>query len=136
MLNLLRSLYMEQISNRATIGVGANEDPYKNIEKARALLSQTHTLLKSSYFEETLPIGPIQNQPNFINGAWLIETRMDLDQLNLHLKSIEELLGRDRTKPKDGPRPIDLDIIAWNGVIIDENYYIRPFLQRMLETLH
>jgi 7,8-dihydro-6-hydroxymethylpterin-pyrophosphokinase len=44
-------------------------------------------------------------------------------------------MGRDRTGPKFGPRCIDLDIVVWNGEIVDEDYYTRDFLQKSVAEL-
>jgi 2-amino-4-hydroxy-6-hydroxymethyldihydropteridine diphosphokinase len=44
-------------------------------------------------------------------------------------------MGRDRTIPKFGPRNIDLDIVVWNGTIVDEDYYTRDFLQKSVAEL-
>ncbi|MBL0342129.1 MAG: 2-amino-4-hydroxy-6-hydroxymethyldihydropteridine diphosphokinase [Bacteroidetes bacterium] len=72
---------------------------------------------KSSLYE-TAPWG-IQNQSNFLNLAVWIKTSLNpFDLLDLILK-IENLLGRVRTI-KNGPRIIDIDILLFNQLIINE----------------
>jgi 7,8-dihydro-6-hydroxymethylpterin-pyrophosphokinase len=44
-------------------------------------------------------------------------------------------MGRDRTAPKFGPRNIDLDIVVWNGEIVDNDYYTRDFLQKSVDEI-
>ena len=87
-----------------------------------------------SPFIKTKPVGIIK-QSDFINGAVKIETRMERDELKIFLKGIEDRLGRDRSAPKFGPRTIDLDIVVWNGKIIDDDYYSREFLRKSVDEV-
>jgi 7,8-dihydro-6-hydroxymethylpterin-pyrophosphokinase len=38
-------------------------------------------------------------------------------------------MGRDRSQKKFGPRNIDLDVLTWNGEIVDPDYYTREYLR-------
>lgn len=115
--------------NISIISIGSNIDAESNIENTLVLLGQEVKILKVSSLVKTRPIG-IENQPDFTNGAVKIETYLDVDNLKLLLKEIEDKLGRDRTQPKFGPRTIDLDIVVWNGEIVDNDYYTRDFLRK------
>ena len=57
------------------------------------------------------------NQPDFINGAVEIETHLTPSQLLVKLKQVESDLGRDLSDNaiRNGPRPIDLDILLFDG---------------------
>jgi 2-amino-4-hydroxy-6-hydroxymethyldihydropteridine diphosphokinase len=114
--------------NRAAIGVGSNIEPGHNIGRAKDLLSLDHRFLKQSSFVATSPIG-FSDQPDFLNGAFLIETEMGLDEFQSYLKTLEGKLGRIRSENKNGPRTIDLDIIAWNGEVINNDYNERGFVK-------
>jgi 2-amino-4-hydroxy-6-hydroxymethyldihydropteridine diphosphokinase len=48
---------------------------------------------------------------------------------------LESELGRVKTDNKHGPRSIDLDILVWNGEIVDGEVYEREFLRRSIEEL-
>ncbi len=120
--------------NQAVIGVGSNIDPENNIAKARHLVSRHFNILKASSFVVTKPIG-FSIQPDFQNGAWLIECREDLQRLTESLHEIEKQLKRVRTENKNGPRTIDLDVIVWNNKIIDKDVYTRDFLKESLLEL-
>jgi 2-amino-4-hydroxy-6-hydroxymethyldihydropteridine diphosphokinase len=113
--------------HQALISVGSNIEPERNIERARAMLAAEHRLLDESEMIRTAPEG-ITDQPDFINGAWLVETTLDLDAFNAYLKGVEDRLGRDRSGPKFGPRTMDLDLIAWNGRVVHRDYPARSFV--------
>lgn len=114
--------------NRAVIGVGSNIEPDANIAAARRRIARAHKLLAESQFVETEPIG-YDDQPNFINGVILVETDMDRETLKGWLGGVETDLGRVRSENRCGPRTIDLDIVVWNGSVVDEDVYVRPFLR-------
>lgn len=120
--------------NEVIIGIGSNLDADNNISRVLEILSEKYELLKVSSFIKTKPIG-ITNQPDFTNGAVKIKTGESQDNLHKALKQIEDQMGRDRTVPKFGPRCIDLDIIVWNGEIVDDDYYTRDFLQKSVQEI-
>jgi len=120
--------------NEVVIGVGSNIDPVKNIKIAEQTISANHNLIKRSSFIETKPIG-YKNQDNFLNGALLIETEMDPSELKCWLQTLEKKLGRTKTENINGPRTIDLDIIVWNGKVVDDEVYEREFLQDSVKEL-
>ncbi len=120
--------------NEAIIGIGSNIEAEKNITKMLVLLKNQVEVLKISSMIKTKPIGII-NQADYTNGAVKINTELDQKQLNSILKKIEDVMGRDRTAPKFGPRCIDLDIVVWNDKIIDDDYYTRDFLRKSVEEL-
>ena len=120
--------------NICIIGIGSNIDAETNIPKMLKILETKMTILKISTFHKTKPIGII-NQPDFTNGAVKIETNLNRQDLNNILKTIEDKMGRNRTLPKSGPRCIDLDIVVWNGEIVDKDYYSRDFLQKSVREL-
>ena len=120
--------------NKVVIGLGSNINPKKNILKASRLLSQKYKLIKKSRFIKTKAIGN-KSQADFINGAILLETQSTLGELRRSLKDIEKKLGREPIHPRYGPRTMDLDIIVWNGKIIDRDFYKRKFLRQSVIEL-
>jgi len=120
--------------NQAVIGFGSNIEPELNIHKARTQVVSHVQLLAESGISRTAPIG-IKDQPDFWNGAWLVQTSFSQDKLRSTLKRIEDDLGRDRSGPKFGPRTIDLDILVWNSVIIDPDVNTRDFLRKEISEL-
>lgn len=120
--------------NSCIISLGSNIDSEKNIAEAIRLIAASFQLIKTSGFIRTKPIGMV-GQPDFANGAVLIRTEMNLENLTATLKKIEDQMGRDRTQAKFGPRNIDLDVLVWNGVLIDQDYFTRDFLRTSAEEL-
>lgn len=96
---------------RAFLGLGSNlGDRLANIERAIAALAAlegTRLLCRAGYYESA-PIGPAQ--PDFLNTAVGIETRLEPLQLLDACKEIEATLGRTPTF-RWGPRLIDIDLL-------------------------
>jgi len=128
-------LQKNRLTNTAIIGLGSNIAPKINIKKAKKVISGQFHVEKESKFIQTKPIGYVK-QDNFINGCLLINTELSLEQLKQILKDLEKKLGRKASKIKYGPRTIDLDIVVFNGWIIDQDFYERDFLKTaVLELL-
>ena len=121
-------------NNRAFVAVGTNMgDRYGNLIKGMAMLESTLNeqnkgqdqsnevrqnneslirIVSTSFLRETAPMY-VTNQPNFLNGAIEIETSLSPHELLKRLKEIEADIGRDLNGLRNGPRPIDLDIIYY-----------------------
>lgn len=120
--------------NLVIVGVGSNINPGDNVQKAKELISEKYTIIKSSRFIKTKPIG-YKDQDDFLNGGFLIETSLEQHLFKQFLNDIENRLGRIRTDDKNEPRTIDLDIVIWNGNVVDSDYYERDFLQTIVKEL-
>ena len=116
------------------IGMGSNIDPEQNIAAALYFLRQEQELVSVSSLIKTSPIG-IPDQPDFLNGAAKVFTALKLTDFTSYLKEVEDRLKRNRTAPKSGPRTIDLDIVIWDGEIIDPDYYNRDFLKKAVDEI-
>lgn len=116
------------------IGIGSNIDPEQNIAAALFFLRQEQEFVSVSSLIKTSPIG-IPDQPDFLNGAAKILTTMEIADFKSYLKDIEDRLKRDRTAPKFGPRTIDLDIVFWDGEIVDPDYFSRDFLKTAVDEI-
>ena len=115
----------------ARIGIGSNlGDREGNVERACVALGAAGTLLRRSRLYLTQPWGE-SNQPEFVNAAALLETSLEPRALLAALKKIEGELGRVPAK-RWGPRAIDLDILAYDDVEMDEPDLVLPH-PRLLE---
>ena len=120
--------------NEVVIALGSNIDPEVNLELAVVKIKSRFKVTKQSQWIRTKPIG-VEDQPDFYNGALLMETELNMESLKKELKSIENLMGRDRSLPKFGPRVIDLDILICNGKVLDEDYHERYFLRKVVAEI-
>lgn len=120
--------------NECIIGIGSNIDPECSIQAALMILQQETDVKGVSKWVKTTPIG-IRNQNDFINGAIKIHTTLSRESFRRYLKNLEDKLGRDRSLPRFGPRIIDLDIVVWNGDIVDDDYYTRDFVRNAIDEL-
>ncbi len=121
--------------NTAIIGLGSNIEPQKNIQLTKKILSEKFKVLNESKFIITKSIG-IVAQPDFINGALLVQTELSYDEFRSYLKDMELKLGRTKDSTQNyGPRIIDIDILAWNDRVIDHDFYERDFVRNFVLEL-
>ncbi len=116
------------------IGLGSNINAKNNIPLAIEELKQFSQVIQFSEVLITKPIG-ITEQDDFSNAAVLIHTTIGFQGLNKRLKEVEDQLGRDRSRPKYGPREIDLDIVVYDDEVKDEDYYTRDFLKKVVDQV-
>lgn len=118
------------------LSLGSNIDPEGNIRKSVELLSRSMRVKAISTVCRTESIGP-RPQPPFLNAVLAVETDLPPYVLKFDvLRKIETDLGRVRGADKYAPRPIDLDILVYGDLVIDEpdltipdpDIYTRPFL--------
>ncbi|WP_430815697.1 2-amino-4-hydroxy-6-hydroxymethyldihydropteridine diphosphokinase [Carboxylicivirga sp. RSCT41] len=119
------------MEKQVVIGLGSNINAGVNIPRALNELNVLGNVLKESEVLVTKPIG-IKEQNDFSNSVVLMKVPLSESDLTIRLKQIEDKLGRDRSRPKFGPREIDLDIIVYDDVIVDDDYHSRDFLQKLV----
>lgn len=100
------------------VALGGNVgDRMANLKAAIAALAPEVTVLERSPVYETDP-KYVTDQPRFLNMVLSAETDLGAPALLVVLKSIEKKLGR-RPGERNGPRPIDLDIVFFGDEVID-----------------
>jgi len=105
------------------VALGSNlGDRSRNINLALKYLNLDPAIkiLKTSSFVETEPVGAVA-QPKFLNATAKIETDYSAQELLKKLQEIEISLGRENPHPKNQPRAIDLDILTYGDLKIDES---------------
>lgn len=103
----------------AYVGLGANlGDAGANVARAQDALAELGTVTRRSSLYRTRPWGKT-DQPWFVNAAARLETTLDPRDLLLALKRIERRLGRVETE-RWGPRVIDLDLLAYDDLCVDQ----------------
>jgi len=108
------------------LGLGSNlnssyGDRFKNISLALSALEshKIEILIKSSFYET--PSYPNDKDPKFINMVIGISTNLKPSELAAASIFVEETLERKRNY-KNEPRTCDIDIIDYNGQVIDFKY--------------
>lgn len=107
----------------ALLGLGGNVgDVRRNLDRAVELLCEdgrAKVRAQSSDFR-TPPWG-VADQPAYINRCVAIETDLGPRALLERALAVERSLGRDRSREQRwGPRPIDVDLLSYADLIIDE----------------
>lgn len=99
------------------LGLGANlGDPLRQLAAAVRALSEHIALSAVSAVYRTEPVG-LREQPDFYNLVCLARTPLSPPALLGRLLEIEAALGRVRGL-RDGPRMIDLDLLAYGSRVL------------------
>jgi 2-amino-4-hydroxy-6-hydroxymethyldihydropteridine diphosphokinase len=107
---------------RAYLGLGANlGDREATIRSALELLGRDGAVdvVAVSTLRDTDPVGLV-DQPRFLNGVAVVETRLSPRELLDLMLAVERELGRTRAGPRFGPRTIDLDLLVYGDEMVDE----------------
>jgi 2-amino-4-hydroxy-6-hydroxymethyldihydropteridine diphosphokinase len=107
----------------ALLGLGGNVgDVRATLSEAIALFADgadVELIARSSDYR-TPPWG-VTDQPPFINLAIAVETRLSPRDLLTRALNVERALDRDRTRERRwGPRTIDIDLLAYDDLALDE----------------
>lgn len=116
----------------ACIGVGSNlTNPGVRLGEAVAALAADPALriyaLSGVY--QSRPLGGlpgVEQQPDFLNAVARIMTRHGPHALLEVLKAIESVMGRDPDARRWGPRVIDLDLLVYGRLVIDDDRLTVP----------
>jgi 2-amino-4-hydroxy-6-hydroxymethyldihydropteridine diphosphokinase len=107
----------------ALVALGGNVgDVRATLERAIAAFcdgERVRLLARSSDYR-TPPWG-VEDQPAFVNLCIAVETALSPRMLLERAQAVERMLGRERAKERRwGPRPIDIDLIAYDDLTVDE----------------
>jgi 2-amino-4-hydroxy-6-hydroxymethyldihydropteridine diphosphokinase len=108
------------------LGFGGNlGDPAATIKSALARLDASGVaILARSGFYRTSPWGPVA-QPDFINLCALAETALSPGALLALTQALEREFGRE-SGPRWGPRPLDIDILDYDGLVLEQADLVLP----------
>ena len=110
----------EPVWRPAYVGLGSNLDgPSQQIETAFELLNaipKTRLITRSTLYRSA-PFGGIE-QPDFINAAAALLTRLTAQKLLDELQQIERNRGREPGGVRWGPRVLDLDLLVYSHSVI------------------
>ena len=110
---------IEQEPPEVYLAFGSNVgDRRANLRQALGLLAEHAPIVACSALYATEPVGYL-DQGWFLNGAARVKTGLSPRELLAKLHTIELGLGRER-RIRNGPRTIDLDILYWGRMVMDE----------------
>jgi 2-amino-4-hydroxy-6-hydroxymethyldihydropteridine diphosphokinase len=107
----------------ALLGLGGNVgDVQLTLDQAVAVLCDGHHVRLAARSSDYLtPPWGVSDQPPFVNLALAVETTLTPRALLERALGVEAMFGRDRAREQRwGPRILDIDIIAFDGLEIDE----------------
>jgi 2-amino-4-hydroxy-6-hydroxymethyldihydropteridine diphosphokinase len=114
---------------RVAIALGSNlGDRRAHLAFARSRLSDLLTALRVSSVHETEPEGVPDGQPRFLNAAAVGETPLSARDLLRELQAVERAALRERPY-RFAPRTLDLDLILFGDLVIDEPGLVVPHPQ-------
>lgn len=113
--------------SKAYIGIGSNiGDREKNLNSAIEMLKQENgvEVTAISSYINTAPVGYTE-QPDFLNAVVEISTTLCPQKLLEVCSNIEKKLKRERIIHW-GPRTIDLDILLFDNLVLNDDNLIIP----------
>lgn len=100
------------------LGLGANlGEPVRQLSEAVRALAAAVSLTAISSVYRTEPVG-LREQPDFYNLVCMGRTTLSPRALLAVAREIEAGLGRVR-RLRDGPRTIDIDLLAYGALTLD-----------------
>ncbi|HVB25497.1 MAG TPA: GTP cyclohydrolase MptA [Ktedonobacteraceae bacterium] len=107
------------------LALGSNlGDRRSSLAMALQMLREHIEITSVSSIYETEPVGYL-DQPRFLNIVCAGKTELSAPDLLTSAQEIERLIGRQPTF-RNGPRPIDIDIIFYDDVQITQEHLIIP----------
>jgi 2-amino-4-hydroxy-6-hydroxymethyldihydropteridine diphosphokinase len=99
------------------IGLGSNLGRREDfLRRAIGALADHVEGLRSSPFYETSPVPSLPHQPDFLNAVVTGTTRLAPAALLTLLRKSESSAGRSRDREaRNGPRPLDLDLLLYGS---------------------
>jgi 2-amino-4-hydroxy-6-hydroxymethyldihydropteridine diphosphokinase len=118
---------MTQSSHSVHLLIGSNIEPVENVRQALIELCHYGIIRRVSRAWQTPAYG--SQGPDFINLAIELVTPLSFESLkNDAIAAIEQKLGRQRSADKNAPRTIDLDVILFDGKVLDADIWDHPHL--------
>jgi 2-amino-4-hydroxy-6-hydroxymethyldihydropteridine diphosphokinase len=105
------------MSARAYVSMGSNSDREARICQAVSALREQFGAIELSPVYDSAAVG--FDGSDFLNLVAGVDTNLEVEAVAVMFRAIEDQLGRDRTQPKFASRPIDLDILTYDNLILE-----------------
>ena len=119
----------------AFLGLGSNREPERHLRAAVLALREHFDGLRLSPLYRSRAVG--FEGADFINFAAAIETSLAPAELHTWLRELEDRHGRRRDVPKFSDRTLDVDILLYGDLVLDdpELQLPRPEILRFAHVL-
>jgi 2-amino-4-hydroxy-6-hydroxymethyldihydropteridine diphosphokinase len=108
----------EASTEQAYVAAGSNIDPVVNLRKALDILAARYGTLRVSPAYRNAAVGFTGD--DFINLVVGIATTQPVRELVRELHAVEQACGRARLAAKWAPRAMDLDVLVYGDLVMDE----------------
>lgn len=118
---------MNKNNTQVYLSLGGNEGPVLDyLKKALTYLSHQEGVfaLQTSHFYQTAPL-QMESASWFVNAVCSFRTFLTLHEVYEMTQSIEIQFGKVK-KPKNAPRPIDIDLLFYGDQIYEEEELVIP----------
>jgi 2-amino-4-hydroxy-6-hydroxymethyldihydropteridine diphosphokinase len=139
------------IGHRAFLSIGSNlGDKLENCRRGMEALTAAGDIRirRRSALYRTEPVD-FSDQDWFVNGVILVETELSPIELLDRLQDVQRQAGRPAQARRFGPRVLDLDLLLYDGLILDDprltlphprlhrrRFVLRPLCDIDPDTLH
>lgn len=107
------------------LGLGANEGaPREQLREAVRRFDERVQVKGVSSVYQSSPVGYL-DQPDFFNLVCSVDAHEPPGALLRWIHGLEESMGRRRTF-RDAPRPLDIDILAYGELVVEEEDLVIP----------
>ena len=103
---------------RVYLGLGSNIDPEKNLRLGICELHERYGELDVSAVYQSTAVG--FEGPDFMNLVVGLDTEAGPDDVHEQIEAIHNMAGRNRDEGKFSSRPLDIDLLLYNDLVIDE----------------
>ncbi len=103
------------------VGMGSNIDPEANLRQAAAALRAEfgEVLFSAVYRSAAVDM----DGEDFLNACCLFSSSLSQLEIRCRMKALENAQGRDRSHGSWRPRTIDLDVLMYDGEVVDDELY-------------
>jgi 2-amino-4-hydroxy-6-hydroxymethyldihydropteridine diphosphokinase len=102
---------------RVYVSIGSNVERESRIRQSITALRERFGEIELSPIYDTAAVG--FDGSNFLNLVVAFDSALPVEAVASIFREIEDQLGRDRSMPKFASRPIDLDILLYDDLILD-----------------
>ena len=100
------------------VAAGSNVEPQANLTKALGELARRFGTVQVSPWYRNAAVG--FEGEDFINFVFGFETALDVHAMLGELREVETLCGRPRNAPKWAARSMDLDVLLYDALVLDD----------------